>query len=135
MADLMTETRIMALGGAIMNHRMTNPNRRGGRPSEESLKIFKAYFGLKPEGVLLLSNELVRYRLLPQGAKPKHLLWGLLHLKVYSTECCLAGMAGTTRKTFRGWARKMVRAISQLHGYKVRLRRPAALALLELLLA
>jgi hypothetical protein len=123
MADLMTETRIMALGGAIMNHRMTNPQRQQRQPSNESIMLFTAHFGMPPEGVVLLSNDMVRYRTLPQGAKPKHLLWALLHMKVYGKEADLAGKANTTRKTFRGWVRKMVRAISVLHGYKVSLQR------------
>jgi hypothetical protein len=114
---LMTEARIMALGGVIMGHAMTNAQRQ--QPSSESLQLFKSHFGMPPEGVLLLSNELVRYRTLPRGAKPKHLLWALMHMKLYSKEAALAGKAGTTRKTFRGWVRKMVRATSELHGYKV----------------
>lgn len=47
-------------------------------------------------------------------AKPVHLLWGLLLIRVYATEEVLSGIAGVTEKTFRKWAWKFVEATADL---------------------
>ena len=39
-----------------------------------------------------------------QNVSPMHHMWGLLFLKLYTTEDVLAVIAGVTRKTFRRWA-------------------------------
>ena len=48
------------------------------------------------------------------GAHPKHLLWGLMWLKIYSTEAVMAGMAKCDEKMFEKWSWKFVVAVSLL---------------------
>ena len=58
-------------------------------------------------------------------AKPVHLLWALMLIKIYATEDVLSGIAGVTEKTYRKWAWKFIKAVSDLsytlvslvHGY------------------
>ena len=49
---------------------------------------------------------------LPCGAKLSHLLWGVLHCKVYGTESVLASIAGVDKKTFRKWSFELRWAMS-----------------------
>lgn len=44
----------------------------------------------------------------------KHLLWGLMQLKIYSTESVLSSRAGVTEKTYRGWSFHAIKLISNL---------------------
>ena len=50
-----------------------------------------------------------------KGAKPEHLLWCLLFLKVYSGEAVHASLVGCDEKTFRKWAWTFVTAIADMH--------------------
>lgn len=51
---------------------------------------------------------------LPKKARPEHLLWTLLFMKLYSAENVLAPMCGCDEKTFRKWVRLMMAAIGSL---------------------
>jgi hypothetical protein len=51
---------------------------------------------------------------LPTGAKPVHMLWGLLLLKLYCSEQVLAILAGVHEQTFRKWAWYFVDAVADL---------------------
>ena len=51
---------------------------------------------------------------LPKKARPKHLLWTLLFLKLYDVENVLAPMCGCSEKTFRKWVWSMMAAIGSL---------------------
>ena len=42
---------------------------------------------------------------LPNIARPEHLLWALMHMKLYSTENVLASLANCDEKTFRKWSK------------------------------
>ena len=79
-----------------------------------SRRKFKAYFGADPEicadiwQMINPPEEVSRY------ARPMHLLWGLLLMKVYATEEVLSGIAGVTEKTFRKWAWKFIKEVADL---------------------
>ena len=46
--------------------------------------------------------------------KPKHLLWGLYHLKCYPTENQSIGMVGNNEKSYRKWVWVFIEAIASL---------------------
>ena len=52
---------------------------------------------------------------LPTGAKPKHLLYGLLFMKVYSIEHVHANMVGCDEKTFQKWAWVIIKCLSKMN--------------------
>jgi hypothetical protein len=49
-----------------------------------------------------------------QHAKPVHLLWGLMLLKLYDNESVNCSTAGVDETTFRKWSWVFVEAISDL---------------------
>jgi hypothetical protein len=52
---------------------------------------------------------------MPKCARPKHLLWALLLLKVYGTETLLSSfVGGVTEKTYRKWAWCFIDGIAKL---------------------
>jgi len=51
---------------------------------------------------------------LPSKAKPKHLLWALMHLKCYGTEFTMSSLLRIRRKTYRKWIGVMVDAIDAI---------------------
>ena len=62
-------------------------------------RLFKAHFGVSPVVVSSVWNRMDEESLLPSNALPKHLLWTLLFLKLYSSSDVLASMCGVTAKT------------------------------------
>ena len=42
---------------------------------------------------------------LPEDLKPQHLLWSLMHMKIYATETVLASYLKVDERTFRKWSR------------------------------
>ena len=47
----------------------------------------------------------------PSELHQKHVLWGLMLMKVYASESVLASLAGCTQKTFRKWSKAVVELI------------------------
>jgi hypothetical protein len=72
---------------------------------------FVAHFGVTPEVIndIWHAGDFVDEQL-----EPKHLLWACLLLRVYASESVLAGMVGVTRKTFRKYAWKGIKLVSDL---------------------
>ena len=97
------------LGSEIMN-------RQEGGGEVTFIRRFVTFFGVTPT----IANDAWRlvgdYCNLPKDIQPKHLLSGMMHLKVYATETVLASLAKVDEKTFRKWS-KIVRFIlaEQLH--------------------
>jgi hypothetical protein len=89
--------------------------RRNCQLSDQSrTRIFRANFGVSPYICAVVWNELVDTRSLPQGARPKHILWSLLFLKVYATENVLCTICACDEKTFRKWVWLLVAAMARL---------------------
>jgi hypothetical protein len=89
--------------------------RRNCQLSDQSRsRIFRANFGVSPYICAVVWNELVDTRSLPQGARPKHILWSLLFLKVYATENVLCTICACDEKTFRKWVWLLVAAMARL---------------------
>ena len=79
---------------------------------------FRAHFGTSPNVCCDLWNKIGGNNI--EGAKPVHLLWALMLLKLYCAEsvlCTLAG--GVHEQTFRKWAWLFVNEISELQYTKV----------------
>jgi hypothetical protein len=88
--------------------------------SESEKRRFHATFGTGAEICSLLWAK-IDFSTVPLGAKPKHLLWGLMFLKLYCSEsvhCTIAG--GVDETTFRKWSWIFVEAIAVLHEDLVR---------------
>ena len=80
--------------------------RRGNITSTIFARRFRSQFGISPVICARIWNSLGEVK--PNGFEPKHLLWGLLFLKVYSTESVHATIVNTCERTFRKWSWKAV---------------------------
>ena len=87
-------------------------NRRGF--SRVYMRRFKSYFGATPSICAQLWQMLDPRRQISSYAKPVHLLWALMLIRVYATEEVLAGIAGVTEKTFRKWAWAFITATADV---------------------
>ncbi len=76
------------------------------------LRRFKALFGSTPQLCSLLWSLLADLH--PLGGFPRHLLWALMFLKLYSTEHVHSTLAGVDEKSFRKWCWRYVSALSQV---------------------
>lgn len=88
-------------------------NRRWTRETEERRCL--AFFGANATVIATIWNKIVDDGNLDRLARPKHLLWALLFLKLYDTEdvhCRIVGWVDP--KTFREWSWYFVEKISQM---------------------
>ena len=72
---------------------------------------FRALFGVSPT----VCVDMWQRSNMGEYLEPKHLLWGLLFLKVYTTETPLCALVGVTRKTYRKWVWEAVRRMSEVY--------------------
>lgn len=96
------------------------PEKRKWKAVERGEK-FRACFGA-PSGVVADMWNRIEPTIDESGAHPKHLLWALVFLKVYSTEeihCSIVGWPST--RTFRKWSWYFVKKISDLEEEVIRL--------------
>ena len=83
--------------------------------TKDKNRRFRACFGAPSNVVAELWNRIVAHGEIESDAHPKHLLWALIHLKVYSTEqihCSIVGWP--SERTFSKWAWYFVERISLL---------------------
>ena len=76
---------------------------------------FRSCFGAPSDVVAHLLNRIIAHGEIETGGKPKHLLWALVFLKVYSTEeihCSIVGWPSA--KSFSKWSWYFVGRISDL---------------------
>ena len=90
----------------------------GDRCFTSELKSFRSLFFIAPSNCSLLWAKIKQQNLAPR-AKPEHLLWALLWLKLYATDEVLAGILGVDEDTFRERTFEMVRAIQGLKPFYV----------------
>jgi hypothetical protein len=80
---------------------------------------WKSAFGASPEVCCLLWNKINRYKTMPTGVDPKHLLWVLYFFTVYGTEHnSTHSLCKVDEKTNQKWSELFVDAIFYLK-YKV----------------
>jgi hypothetical protein len=108
---------------AVAREIFKKPNPRAARnPARTEDESWKAFFGTTPVVAADIWNRLdPRTNILP-GSHPRHLLYGFLLLKVYSTEKVHGKIVGVDEKTFRQWSWVFVDAISGLLGEVVSLQ-------------
>ena len=86
--------------------------------SEKTMqRQFRSWFGLGPKLCLVVWNKLIAsscFECTSANPNPKHLLWTLHFLKVYSSEENNAGRVGVSEKTFRKWVWIYAEGISNL---------------------
>ena len=97
------------LGGMIMN-------RNKNQSSKVFMTRFRAWFGTDPFHCSIIWKMLHHSQWLEftTNARPQHLLWALLFLKCYGTECLHAAQVGANEKTYRNWVWFYLRGISNL---------------------
>ena len=79
-----------------------------------SYRRFRAFFGAMPAVCADMWQMMNPFEEMSKYARPVHLLWGLMLMKVYATEEVLAGIAGVSEKTFRKWSWKFIKGMSAL---------------------
>ena len=86
----------------------------GSEATEE--RRFRAMFGTGPHLCSLLWSKVVAMKMehMPRSARPKHLLWSLMFLKLYDPVSVLATLADADDKTFREWSWYFVEAAGNL---------------------
>ena len=90
------------------------PERRKWK-TEDRERRFRSFFGASSRLVAILWNKIEKSGISEPGAKPKHLLWALLFLKVYSTievHCSIVGWPSA--KSFSKWSWYFVKRIAEL---------------------
>ena len=85
--------------------------------SDIAKRDFLSLFGITPTTCV----DLWRRMMIPADSTvtPRHVLWGLLFLKVYASETVLCAIAKTTKKTFRYWIWMVIPRIAGLYPYLV----------------
>ena len=90
-----------------------------GKPTGGSIsrqeRHFKSFFGTSwvvcADAWLQIFPDLIGEN---KFLKKKHMLWGLLFLKMYHTETVHSGMVGCDEKTFSKWVWKILTALADL---------------------
>ena len=104
----------VCIGLGYMN-RAEEPNLLPQARSLDELRRFRAFFGASPEVCSQLWDHLSPSETINRLARPKHLLWALVFLKVYASESVLCTLVSCPdEKTFRKWTRVFVDEISYL---------------------
>ena len=84
--------------------------------TEKSLaRTWASFFGTSPEVATEVWNRLVDKDVIPEGGKPKHLLYGYVLLKKYAGDEAHGKMVGCHFNTFAPWAWKFIPLIHDLH--------------------
>ena len=83
------------------------------------MERFKASFGASPAICSMIWGMIIEETTLESGARPVHMLWAFMFMKLYCSESVLAVLAGGVHEqTFRKWAWYFVDAIANLQ-YRV----------------
>lgn len=87
-------------------------------PVEETDSLdqrFRSHFGTSVDQVNQMWIRIDPFVTMPKGSHPKHIYWGLMLLKIYSSENVLKTLAGGPDiKTLRKWSWLFIQAISDL---------------------
>ena len=92
---------------------MSYAQRHNAEENKFNLSRFKSYFGTSPRICVILWSK-IRENANSANMCYYHLLWGLLFLKLYSSEAVLSGIVGCSEKTFRKYCWKSVISIAEL---------------------
>lgn len=78
--------------------------------NKRNMERFRSHYGTSPGVCALIWNKISD--IVPRKYTYKHLLWGLLFLKVYATESVTAGMIGVDEDTYRDHLWEVIKAIA-----------------------
>lgn len=92
----------------LAGHQMTGFDMERGSLSVGIVRKFRQHFGVTPTICAEVWAILADLDYHPSHAVPRHLLCGLLFLKVYATEQILSSLSGLSEKTFRKWSKAYV---------------------------
>ena len=81
---------------------------------KQAKRLYRSAFGTSFEVCDELWFQLQKREWIVPGGKPKHLLWGLMLMKLYVSETACAAIAGVHRHTFHKWAWILIHAIAGL---------------------
>ena len=102
------------IGMGFMN-RARQPNVLPQARSLDEQRRYRAFFGASPVVCSQVWERLSPNDTIDRLARPKHLLWALLFIKVYASEPVLCTLVDCPdEKTFRKWTRLFVESISYL---------------------
>lgn len=105
MPSLFSEYDFIRISQPILRRNATQSKKRTDRH-------FKSLFGISP---VVCSDLWKQLNLtINNAAKPEHLLWGLLFLKVYDTEQGNRSITGVSEKTFRKCCWIIIKGIASL---------------------
>ena len=82
-----------------------------------SARRWKASFGCSPTccAIVWQMMDPPNNSFIPNNCHPKHLLWALMHMKLYTSQDALSSaVGGVSAKTVRKWVRAFIRELSQL---------------------
>ena len=84
----------------------------GGRHMSRSVaeREFRSHFGCNPK----VAIDMWYLSDLPPKTQPKHFMWGLMMIMVYSSEETMSKMAACDKKTFRKWSWTCVFAMADV---------------------
>ena len=88
---------------------------KGPGSNQTADRRFRATFGTSSIVCCRIWKLLQLNKASLESMAPNHLLWGLILLKLYSTETTHAGMTGVDEKTFRKWSHFAIRRVADLH--------------------
>ncbi|CAB9528703.1 unknown protein [Seminavis robusta] len=96
-----------------------------GAPSKQKLKeedeIFRGFFGA-PIGIIVILWNMIVPLINMSGAAPKHVLWALVHLKIYSTANVHRRIVGwPSLVTYRKWTWYILGKIASLKADVIKL--------------
>ena len=104
MATLVTWQTLERIGMTIVG-RMN-----GGRHMSRNVagRLFRSHFGCDPKVAIDMWYECS----LPPKTQPKHFMWGLMEMMVYSAEEAMSSISSCDKKTFRKWSWKCIYAMA-----------------------
>lgn len=102
---------------------MNMPSKDTVESTDSEKRMFRATLGVSFHTVSELWNRLDPMNKISNRAKPEHLLWTLVFLKVYKTEPVHLRITGCrSRDTFRQWVNRFSKAITKLEPEIIDLR-------------
>ena len=88
---------------------------KGTGSNQTSDRRFRATFGTSSIVCCRIWKLLQLEKASLKNMTPNHLLWGLILLKLYSSETVHSGMTGVDEKTFRKWSYFAIKRVADLH--------------------
>src|SRR6056300_1292344 len=116
--NLRFSNKYKAIGLALL--RKENQRKNWQYSEQSQKKDWATFYGIAPEFASNVWNKLVARGRIPNAAKPKHLLFAYIFLKVYSGDKPMSKIVGCHFNTFSKWAWIFIRLVHGLHQEVIR---------------